>query len=170
MAPRPKYSVMYTAKPPTLTITPATPNNCFATHRPWWTIMETERLQMNAFTRPSQQLRVKVRQALLRNLHRTSLYSPLIVANKEMGAHLHTVGRSIHKRINSVPREGITFLKIMYGQLYNGKLAKRYRHSPTDECPMYHKPSGGPKGQAAAILGPEFKKRDPPPPLVTLTL
>ena len=28
----------------------------------------------------------------------------------------------------------------MYGQIYNGKLAKRYGHAPTDECPLYHKP------------------------------
>jgi hypothetical protein len=95
---------------------------------------------MNAFTRPSQQLRFKVRHALLRNLHHTSLYRRLIVANKVMGARLHTVGRSIHKRLNSVPKEGITLLNFMCVQLYSGKLAKRYGHSPTDECLMCHKP------------------------------
>ena len=95
-APRPNFWVMYTAKPPTQTTTPTTPNSCQVTHLPWWTIPETERLQMNAFTRPSQQLRIKVRQALLRNLHHASLYRRLIVANKETGARLHTVGRYIH--------------------------------------------------------------------------
>jgi hypothetical protein len=27
----------------------------------------------------------------------------------------------------------------VYGQLYNGKPAKGYGHSPTDECPLCHK-------------------------------
>ena len=80
-----------------------------------------------------------MRQALLRNLHHTSQYRRLIIANKEMGARLHTVGRSIHKRLNSVPKEGIPLLKLMSGQLYNGKMAKRYGHAPTNECPLCHK-------------------------------
>ena len=119
-APRPKYWVIYTAKRPILTITPTNSNNDPTTHRPWWTLHETERLQMNAFTRPSQQLRVKVSHTLLRNLQHTSMYRRLIAANKELGARLHTAGHSIHKRLNSVPKEGITLLKFMYGQLYNG--------------------------------------------------
>jgi len=141
MAPRPKYWVLYTTKPPILRITPSTPNSCPITHRPWWTIPETERVKMNAFTRPSQQLRVKVRHALLRNLHHTSQYRRTIVANKEMGARLHTVGHSIHKQLNSGPKEGITLLKFMYGQLYNCKLAKRYWHASTSECPLCNKPN-----------------------------
>jgi hypothetical protein len=95
---------------------------------------------MHAFTRPSQQLRLKVRHTLLRNLHHTSLYRGLIVTNRELGARLHTLGQSIHKRLNSVPKEGITLLKLTYRQLYNGKLTKRYGHAPIDECPLCHKP------------------------------
>ena len=41
---------------------------------------------MHAFTRPSSQLRLKVRDALLRSLHHSSLYRRLIVAIKEKGA------------------------------------------------------------------------------------
>jgi hypothetical protein len=137
---RPKHLVLYTAKPLILTITPVTAKICPTTHRPWWTIPEAERLQMHAFTRPSQQLRLKVRHALLRSLHHTSLYRRLVVANKELGARLHTVGQPIHKRLNSVPNEGITLFKFMHGQLYNGKLAKRYGHAPKDKCPLCHKP------------------------------
>ena len=88
---------------------------------------------MHAFTRTSKQLRLKVRHALLRGLHHTFMNRRLIVINKEQGARLHTTWQSIHKRLNSVPKEGITLLKFMYGQLYNGKLAKRYEHAPTYE-------------------------------------
>ncbi len=34
--------------------------------------------------------------------------------------------------------EGSHILKFIYGHLYNGKLAKRYGHAPTDECPLCH--------------------------------
>ncbi len=33
-----------------------------------------------------------------------------------------------------------SLLKYVYGQLYNGKLAHRYGHAPTDECPLCHRP------------------------------
>jgi hypothetical protein len=94
---------------------------------------------MHAFTRPSQQLRLKVRHALLRSLHYTSLYIRILVANKLKGARLQTVGRAIHKKLNSTPKEGTTLLKFIYGKLYNGKIAKRYGHAPTDECLLCHK-------------------------------
>jgi hypothetical protein len=35
--------------------------------------------------------------------------------------------------------EGTILLKFIYGQLYNGKLAKRYGHAPKDDCPLCHK-------------------------------
>ena len=50
------------------------------------------------------------------------------------------VGRAIHKKLNSTPKEGTALLKFIYGQLYNGKIAMRYGHAPTDECPLCHKP------------------------------
>jgi len=131
-APRPKHWVMHTANPTTLTTSLATSNSCPTTHRSWWSIPEAERLQMHAFPRPSQQLRLKVRHALLRSNHHTSFYRRLVVANKGMGARLHTMGQSIHKRLNSVPKEGTTLLEFMYGQLYTGNLAKRYEHATTD--------------------------------------
>jgi hypothetical protein len=37
-------------------------------------------------------------------------------------------------------KEGTPLLKFIYGHLYNGKLAKRYEHAPTDECPLCHHP------------------------------
>ena len=140
IAPRPKHWVMYTANPPPLRVASDTSRGPSTTRRPWWTIPEAERLQMHAFTRPSHQLRQKVRQALLRDLHHTSLYRRLIVANKGLGARLHTVGEALHKRLNSNPKEGTTLLKFVYGQLYNGKIAKRFGHTPTDDCPLCHKP------------------------------
>ena len=99
-----------------------------------------ERIQMHAFTRPSQQLRLKVRHALLRSLHYTALYRRLLVANKLKGARLQTLGRAIHKNLNSTPNEGTTLLKFIYGQLSNGNIAMRYGHVPTEECPLCQKP------------------------------
>ncbi len=95
---------------------------------------------MHAFTRPSQHLRNKMRQALFRSLHNSSLYRRLLVAKKAKGGRLQTVGRAIFRKLNSQHREGISLLKFIYGQLYNGKLAQRYGHTPTDICPLCHKP------------------------------
>ena len=131
---------MYTATPPTLGVAPTTLTIPASNPRAWWSIPVTERLRMHAFTRPSHQLRNKVRQALLRSLHYTSLYKRLLVANRLKGARLQTVGRAIHKKLISNSAEGTTLIKFLYGQLYNGKLAKRYGHAPTDECPLCHKP------------------------------
>jgi hypothetical protein len=101
---------------------------------------EEERMQMHAFTRPSSQLRLKVRDTLLRSLRHSSLYRRLVVANKEKGARTKTVGQALHKKFTHSPWEGTSFLKFIYGQLNNGKLAMRYGHSPTDECPLCHMP------------------------------
>ena len=91
---------------------------------------------MHAFTRPSHQLRLKVRDALLGSLHHTFLYRHLIIANKAKGAHINIIGHAaIQKRIASNPKEGNTLLKLLYGQL-----AQRYGHAPTNACPLYHKP------------------------------
>ena len=90
---------MYTVKPPTPTPAMSTGTNCATLRRPWWTIPDADRLQMHAFTRPSPQLRLKVREALLRSLHHSSLYMRLIIANKEKGARTKTVGRDLHKKL-----------------------------------------------------------------------
>ena len=50
------------------------------------------------------------------------------------------MGRATYKKLTSHPTEGSTLLEFIYGKLYNGKLAKRYGHAPTDECPLCHKP------------------------------
>ena len=42
----------------------------------------------------------------------------------------------MHSYIRNSPKEGITILNFLYGQLYNGKLAHRYKHAPTDACPL----------------------------------
>ena len=78
--------------------------------------------------------------ALQRSLYHTSLYRRLILVNKEKGARIQTTGPAIHKRLTTNQKEGDTLLKFIYGQFYNGKLAKRYCHAPTNVCPLYHKP------------------------------
>jgi hypothetical protein len=85
----------YDKLPPELTMrmdigaTPTTPTPALATgprnstlRPPWWTIPEADRLQMNTFTRPSHQLRQKVRAATLRSLHHTSIYKRLVLTAK----------------------------------------------------------------------------------------
>jgi hypothetical protein len=91
---------------------------------------------MYAFTKPSDQLRLKVRSATLRSLHHTSLYRRLITNAKTQGAQTNIVGTALHSLIRNSQREGITIFKFIYGQLYNGKLAFRYKHAPTDACPL----------------------------------
>jgi hypothetical protein len=88
---------------------------------------------MHAFTRPSQQLRLKVRDAILRSLHHSSLYMRLVVANKEIGARSKAMGQVLHKQLTFSPWEGTTLLKFISGQLYIDKLAMRYGHAPTGE-------------------------------------
>ena len=50
------------------------------------------------------------------------------------------MARATYTILTSHPKEGATLLKFIYGQIYNGKLAKRYGHASTDECPLCHKP------------------------------
>jgi hypothetical protein len=100
--------------------------SCVTPRRPWLTIPEAASLQMHAFTRLSQHLRLKVRDAPLRSLHHFSFYMRLIVANKEKGARSKILGQTLHKKLTYSPREVTTLLKFIYGQLYNGKLALRY--------------------------------------------
>ena len=58
----------------------------------------------------------------------------MIQANKQ-GATTATTGTAFHVRLRENSKEGTDLLKLIHGQLYNVKLAKRYGHAPTDECP-----------------------------------
>jgi ribonuclease HI len=135
-AERPEFRVMYTDKPPTPSITLATGPHSATLRPPWWTIPENDRLCMHAFTKLSDQLRFKVRSGTLRSLHHISLHIRLIINAKSQGARTNIVGIAFHSLIRNSQREGIKILKFIYGQLYNGKLAFRYKHAPTDACPL----------------------------------
>jgi len=87
---------------------------------------------MHALTRPSHQLRQKVRAATLRCMHHTSLYRRLILNAKTNGAHTAASGKALHTRLRDTPKEGTNLLNFIYGQLYNGKLAKLYGHAPAN--------------------------------------
>ena len=91
---------------------------------------------MHTFTRISNQTRLKDRNATLGSLHHTSLYRRLILKAKDLGGRTKTVGTAFHSYIGMSPRDGITILKFLYGQLYTGKLAYRYKLTPTDACPL----------------------------------
>jgi hypothetical protein len=95
---------------------------------------------MHAFTRPSHQLRQKVRAATLRSLHHTFLYRRIVLQAKTQGANTAITGTTLHTRLRVHAKRGSYILKFIYGQLYNGKLAKCYGHTPTDACPLCHLP------------------------------
>ncbi len=67
----------------------------------------------------------------------SSLYIHFILANKEKGARSKIMGPALYKRLTYNRKEGTTLLKLIYGQLYNGKLAND--HVLIVECPLYHK-------------------------------
>jgi predicted outer membrane repeat protein len=73
-------------------------------------------------------------------LHHTSIYRRLITKAKQQGATIATTGSALHIRFRENSKEGTKLLKFIHGQLYNGKLAKRYGHAPTDEFPLCHRP------------------------------
>ncbi len=127
---------MYTDKPPTPPFFLATCPHSATSRPPRRTIPENERLCMHAFTKPSNQLRLKVKSAIIRSLHHTSLYKHLITKAKTQGARTTTVGITLQARIRDSQREGITILKFIYGQLYNGKLAFKYSYALTDACSL----------------------------------
>jgi hypothetical protein len=91
---------------------------------------------MHAFTEPSSQLRLKVRSASLGSLQHTSFYRRLINNAKAQGTRTDILGSALHYIIRKSQRDGMTILKFIYGQLYNGKLAFRYKHAPTNACPL----------------------------------
>jgi len=131
---------MYTANPPTPTPALSTWPRQATLRPPWWTIPEADRLQMHAFTLPSHQLRQKIRAVTLRSLHHSSLYMRLILQAKTHVINTAITGTTLHTRVRVNAKEGSYILKFIYGQLYYGKLAKRYGHTPTDECPLCHLP------------------------------
>jgi len=69
--PHPPHWVIYTVNPQPTTIRLGVDTRTANLRQSRWADPERERLQMHAFTRPSQQLLHKARQALLRSLHYT---------------------------------------------------------------------------------------------------
>jgi len=72
----------------------------------------------------------------LRSLLHTSLYIRFIPKGKHQGARTKTVGTALHYYIRKSPKDGITILTCLYGQLYNGTLAYIYKLAPTDAYPL----------------------------------
>ena len=48
---------------------------------------------------------------------------------------------ALHKKLTHSPGEGISLLKLIYGQFYISKIAVRYGHALTNECPLCHMPN-----------------------------
>ena len=82
---------------------------------------------MHVFTRPSQQLRRKVRAATLRSLHQTSLYKRLILLAKEKGACIAEMDKALHIRLMHNPADDTNLLKL-YSHTASFTMAK----SPID--------------------------------------
>jgi len=70
----------------------------------------------------------------------TSTYRRLILQAKTQGANTATTGMALHARLRENSKEGTSLLKLIHGQLSNGKLANRYGHALTDECLLCHRP------------------------------
>ena len=135
-AERPPYWVMCINNPSTPRISLSTGSYSFTLCPLWRTIPETGRRCMQAFTKTSNQLRLKVRNATLRSLHHTSLYRRIILKAEAQGGRTNTVGTAINYYIRKSPKDDITLLKFIYGKLHNGKLAYRYKLAPTETCPL----------------------------------
>jgi hypothetical protein len=125
---------MYSNNPITSPIPLPTGPRSITLRQPWRTIPDTGTRCMHAFIKTSNQLRLKVRNATLRDLHHTSLYRCLILKAKAQGARTNTIGTAIHSHIRKLPKDGITLLKFIYGQLNNGKLACIH----INYCPPMH--------------------------------
>ncbi len=50
------------------------------------------------------------------------------------------MGQAIHKKLTHSPWEGTSLLKIIYGHLYNGKLATRFGHALTAKFSLCYNP------------------------------
>jgi hypothetical protein len=131
---------MYTSNPITPPIPLSAGPRSLTLRQPGWTIPETGRRCMHVFAKFSNKLRLKVRNTTLRNPYHISIYRRLIVKAKAQRARKNTVGTAIPFHIRKSPKDGITLLKCIYGQLYNGKLAYRYKLAPTDACPLCELP------------------------------
>jgi hypothetical protein len=55
---------------------------------------------------------------------------------KTKGPAKKAVGTALHFYVRKSPKDDIIILKFLYGQLYNGRLAYRYKIAPTDACPL----------------------------------
>ncbi len=97
-------------------------------------IPEADRLEVHAFTRPSQQHRLKVRAATLHRLYNTSLFRRLILLARDKGARTKHAGVGINRCLRSNHKKGTTSLKFAWEQLFNGKVAQRYGQASTDAC------------------------------------
>ncbi len=73
-------------------------------------------------------------------MHHTSIYGRLILQARTQGVTTATIGMALHDRLREISKEGTDLLKFIHGQLYNGKLTKRYGHAPSDECFLCHRP------------------------------
>jgi hypothetical protein len=91
---------------------------------------------MHAFTKNSNQICLKVRNAILRSSPHTFLYIRVILKAKSQRGRTKIVGTALHLYIRKSPKDGIAILNFIYGQFYNGKLAYRYKLPPTDACPL----------------------------------
>jgi hypothetical protein len=73
-------------------------------------------------------------------LHNISIYKRPILLAKEKEARIAETGTALNIRQVENLADGTDLLKFAYGQLHNGKLALRYGHAPSDECPLCRLP------------------------------
>jgi len=86
---------------------------------------------MHDFTKLSNKLRLKMRNALFKSPHHTFLYRLQILKGKAREPHTIIVSTAIQSYIRNVPRVGITVLNFLYITFFNGKLPFIYKLAPT---------------------------------------
>jgi hypothetical protein len=128
------YWILYQPQTPSPTPTTATGLQSTSTRLPLSSLSADDLGVTHAFTNPSKQFRKHVKPRLLNGLYHTSLYRRLILQAAKDGARLTTTSTQITTRRKNSPKQANQLFKFLWGQLYNGKLAFRYGHQPTNAC------------------------------------
>ena len=90
-----------------------------------------------AFTAPQRQIRSLARPHVNKHTERTSLYRRLIVQALQKGDDIKGTAAGL-TALRAAGRHGDArrIFKFVWGQYYNGKIAKRYGHQPHDHCAL----------------------------------
>ena len=115
----------------------------------------------HAFTDPQKQIRTRVRPRVLEMTACNSLYRRLIMAAKQRGDQVEETAAGLAKlHREGRHRDATRIFKFLWGQYYNGKLARRYGHATHDKCPLCSLPDSCTHiGAGCPALAPHYLLR-----------